>query len=247
MPRKHTHSLCCRLKNTKLLVDKATWIHLNLALASIRRMVFQDLNGNDLIGASLPAFGHLSKRASAQKLQHFVATGHWAKNLVLHQLVIPFAIGAAAFSGWSRVWYGLARAAPTTTCTCGIGGGGSRELLQDLNAATAAAAAFTGLLNLSLLAVSVTPRLRGDLSVSERRWRHLLGDPPAAGSAGQTAGAVCSPHDNLTSGAGRSGREDQWGGKRWHSHGRGKVVPRLPRYGAVSFAGRHVPHVALHL
>lgn len=131
-------------------------------------MVFQDLDGYDLIGASLPALGHLPERASPQKLQHFVATGHRAEDLVLHQLVIPFAVGAAALGGRSRVGYGLARAPPAAAaCTRGVRGGGSGELLQYLNAATATAAAFAGLLDLPLLSVSVTPRLRGDLGVGE--------------------------------------------------------------------------------
>ena len=35
-------------------------------------MVFQDLDGHDLIGALLPAFGDLSEGAAPEKLQHLI-------------------------------------------------------------------------------------------------------------------------------------------------------------------------------
>ena len=42
--------------------------HLDLALAGVRRVVLQDLDGHDLVGAPLPALDHLPERPSAQEL-----------------------------------------------------------------------------------------------------------------------------------------------------------------------------------
>lgn len=42
---------------------------LDLALARVRRMVLQDLDGNDVVGAALPAFDHLTEGAATEELE----------------------------------------------------------------------------------------------------------------------------------------------------------------------------------
>lgn len=42
--------------------------HFNLTLSGIGRVVLQNLDGHNLIGAPFPAFDHLPKRPSAQEL-----------------------------------------------------------------------------------------------------------------------------------------------------------------------------------
>jgi len=44
----------------------------NLALPGIAWVVFQDLDGNDLIGPLFPAFGHLTEGAPAKKLKDLI-------------------------------------------------------------------------------------------------------------------------------------------------------------------------------
>lgn len=64
-------------------------------LSGIWRMILQYLNGDDLVGAFLPAFYHLTESASTQKLQHFILIGHGIEHLMLNQLIV--AVGA-----WAR-------------------------------------------------------------------------------------------------------------------------------------------------
>ncbi len=73
------------------------YAHLDLALPRIRRVVLEDLDGNNLAGATFPALHHLPKRPSTQELQHLVGVGHGAKHLVLQELVVTLAVGAAVF------------------------------------------------------------------------------------------------------------------------------------------------------
>ena len=47
------------------LREPGQYSNLNLALSRVRRVVLQDLDGNDLVGALLPAFDDLPKGASA--------------------------------------------------------------------------------------------------------------------------------------------------------------------------------------
>ena len=48
--------------------------HLDLTLASVRRMVLEDLDRDHVIAAVTPALHHLTERPLAQKLQHLRAT-----------------------------------------------------------------------------------------------------------------------------------------------------------------------------
>jgi hypothetical protein len=41
-------------------------------LTRVRRVVLQDLDGHDLVGALLPAFGHLPESASSEELQDLI-------------------------------------------------------------------------------------------------------------------------------------------------------------------------------
>lgn len=52
-----------------LLTETREDRHLDLALSSVRRMVLEDLDGNDVAGAFLPAFHHLTEGAAAEELE----------------------------------------------------------------------------------------------------------------------------------------------------------------------------------
>lgn len=54
--------------------------HLNLSLASIAGVVLEDLDGDYLVGALLPALHHLPERTSPEELQHLVP-GNYNKTL----------------------------------------------------------------------------------------------------------------------------------------------------------------------
>ena len=57
-------------------------------------MVLQDLDGHDLIGSFLPAFGHLTESAPAQELEDLIlVVDGGVEDLVLHQLVVPITVG----------------------------------------------------------------------------------------------------------------------------------------------------------
>lgn len=43
--------------------------HLDLTLARVRRMVLEDLDGHDVVGAALPTFDHLAEGAATEKLE----------------------------------------------------------------------------------------------------------------------------------------------------------------------------------
>lgn len=43
--------------------------HLDLTLARIRRMVLEDLDGDNVIGAAFPAFDDLAKSATSEELE----------------------------------------------------------------------------------------------------------------------------------------------------------------------------------
>lgn len=98
-------------------------------------MILQDLDGHYLICASLPAFCHLTKGTATQKLQHLVAVGHGAQDLVLHQLVVALTVGVAALGSGGGMCYGLSCGPASSSSTVGDHGGG--ELLQDLDAVAA--------------------------------------------------------------------------------------------------------------
>lgn len=42
----------------------------DLALASVRRMIFEDFDGNDVAGALFPALDHLTEGAAAKELEN---------------------------------------------------------------------------------------------------------------------------------------------------------------------------------
>ena len=68
--------------------------NLNLSLSGITGMVLQDLDGHDLIGSFLPAFGHLTESAPAQELEDLIlVVDGGVEDLVLHQLVVPITVG----------------------------------------------------------------------------------------------------------------------------------------------------------
>lgn len=62
-------------------------------LSRIRGVVLEDLDGDNLVGALLPALDHLAEGAPSEELEHLILVGHGVEHLVLHQLVVP--IGAA--------------------------------------------------------------------------------------------------------------------------------------------------------
>ena len=55
-----------------LLAQSGEDADLDLALPGVGRVVLQDLDGHDLVGALLPTFGNLAEGASAKKLQHLI-------------------------------------------------------------------------------------------------------------------------------------------------------------------------------
>lgn len=55
-------------------------------------MIFENLDGHDLVGASLPALGNLAEGAAAEELQYLIAVGDRAEDFVLHQLVVTFTV-----------------------------------------------------------------------------------------------------------------------------------------------------------
>lgn len=183
----------------------STGSHLNLALARVRRMVLENLDGHDLIGAPLPTLGHLSERPSSQELQHLVAVGHGAQDLVLHQLVVALAVGVAALGGGGGMSDGLSRGG-ASACSASadpVGGHWRRELLQDLDAVAA-----VHLLALTLQAVLLVVEvalLRGRLCVFHAAaGRGGRGRGRGGGrSPADAAGAVGRPHHRLLPGAGR--------------------------------------------
>lgn len=118
-------------------------------------MVLQDFYGHDLIRAPLPAFGHLPEGAAPQKLQHLVAVGHGAQDLVLHQLVVALAVGVAALGGGGGVCYGLSGGGAAATARA-VRDHGCRELLQYLDAVAA-----VHLLALPLQAVLLRGKVAG--------------------------------------------------------------------------------------
>lgn len=52
-------------------------------------MIFEDFDGDDIVGAFLPALDNLSKGSSAKELQHLVLRGDAVEDLMLHQLIVP--------------------------------------------------------------------------------------------------------------------------------------------------------------
>ena len=49
---------------------------LNLSLTLVRRVILENLDGDNIIGALFPALDHLTKCTAAQKLQNLVRRGH---------------------------------------------------------------------------------------------------------------------------------------------------------------------------
>ena len=172
---------------------------LNLTLPSIRRMILQDFDRHYLVCAPLPAFSHLAEGATSQELQHLVAVGHGAQDLVLDQLVVALAVGVAALRGRSGMCYGLSGGGPPST-TGAVWDHGGWELLQDLDA-VAAVHLLALPLQAVLLVVEVT-RLGGRLGILDaaaggrRRGR-------GGGRSAEAACAVCCPHHRLLPGTGR--------------------------------------------
>lgn len=76
--------------------------YLNLALARVRRVVLEDLDGHDLVGALLPALDDLSEGAASEELEHLVLIAQRAEDLVLHQLVVAVGRGRALRRGGGR-------------------------------------------------------------------------------------------------------------------------------------------------
>lgn len=74
-----------------LMAEAGEDADLNLALASVRGMVLEDLDGHDFIRALLPALDHLPEGAPSEELEHLVGIGHRIEHLMLDQLVIPLA------------------------------------------------------------------------------------------------------------------------------------------------------------
>lgn len=125
-------------------------------------MILQNFDSHYLVCAPLPAFGHLSKGAASQELQHLVTVGHGAQDLVLDQLIVALAVGVAALGGGSRMSDGLScGGAPSTADTVGDHRG--RELLQDLDAV--AAVHLLALALQAVLLVVEVARLGGGLRV----------------------------------------------------------------------------------
>lgn len=160
-------------------------------------MILQYFNGHYLIRAPLPAFGHLSEGATPQKLQHLVAVGHGAQDLVLHQLVVALAVGVAALGGGGGVCYGLSSSGPAAARA--VGDHWRRELLQNLDAVAA-----VHLLALPLQAVLLRRKVAGPggrariLVVAAGGGRGRRG----GGRCVEAAGAVGGPHHRLLSRAG---------------------------------------------
>lgn len=89
-----------------LLTQSVENAHFYLPLACIRRMVLENFNGHYLVGSLLPALGHLTKCASAEKLQHFVVVIRRLENFMLHQLVVALRVGGGGFRSCRRHGYG---------------------------------------------------------------------------------------------------------------------------------------------
>ena len=70
------------------LAQTRQYTHLDLALTRVRRMILEDLDGHNLVSTLVPAFDYLAERATAQKLEHFVAVRHRIEYLVQNQLVV---------------------------------------------------------------------------------------------------------------------------------------------------------------
>ena len=137
-------------------------------------MVLQDFDGHNLIGAAFPALCHLPKGAAAKKLQHLIAVGHRAEDFMLHQLVVPLAVGVTALGGGGGVGDRLGRggaASSSSGCTrptCHtVGDHRGGELLQDLHAVTA-----VHLLALALAAVRLLATM---LSLQGGGGGHIFG------------------------------------------------------------------------
>lgn len=76
-----------------LLTEPRQDTDLDLTLASVRRVVLEDLDCDDLVRTLLPTFHHLPKGAASEELQHLILIGHGVEHLMLHQLVV--AVGTA--------------------------------------------------------------------------------------------------------------------------------------------------------
>ena len=67
-----------------------------MALARVRRVVLEDLDGHDLVGAPLPALGHLAESPSAKKLQDLILVVEGGvEDFVLDQLIISIAVSTS--------------------------------------------------------------------------------------------------------------------------------------------------------
>lgn len=76
----------------RLLAESVEDGHFDLPLTRVAGVVLEDLYGDYLTGPLLPTLHHLPERPSAQELQHFVLRRRRVEDLVLHQLVVPFAV-----------------------------------------------------------------------------------------------------------------------------------------------------------
>lgn len=161
-------------------------------------MILQDFNCHYLVCAPLPAFGHLAEGAASQELQHLVAVGHRAQDLVLDQLVVALAVGVAALGGRSGMCYGLSRGG-SPSATDAVGDHGGRELLQYLDAV--AAVHLLALPLQAVLLVVEVARLRGGLCVLDA----TAGRGGGGRGGGRSAKATCAvgcPHHRLLPRAG---------------------------------------------
>lgn len=67
----------------------------DLSLPSVRRVIFQDLNGDYFVRTLLPTFDDLSEGAASEKFEYLVLVCHGAEHFMLDQLIVALAVGRA--------------------------------------------------------------------------------------------------------------------------------------------------------
>lgn len=70
-----------------------------MTLPGVGGVILEDFDGDDVIGALLPALDHLAERAPPQELEHLVLSRQRVEHLVLDQLVVPVRSAAPALGG----------------------------------------------------------------------------------------------------------------------------------------------------
>lgn len=66
-------------------------------------MVLEDFDGDNVVGAALPAFDHLAECAASEELEHFVFGGQRVEHLMLDELIVAVGAAARTFAGGLRV------------------------------------------------------------------------------------------------------------------------------------------------